>query len=81
MSKLSEMKADYERATLAFLEHTARYRVAQAQLAKVRDLVVQARKVSPSESMTIYVTSLERVLGMSAAPEPHKTGQPSEETP
>lgn len=53
---------------------TGQSNLAHRHLGAVLDLMGQARKVSPSESMTIYVGDLEHALGLRAEPVRGKVG-------
>jgi hypothetical protein len=44
------------------------------QVEKVRALITEARKISPSPTMSIYVVDLESALGLTNQPSPRKTG-------
>jgi hypothetical protein len=53
---------------------TARADQAEAKVTAVEAVLAHARKVSPSPSMTVYVSDVERALGHDA-PVAHKHGQ------
>lgn len=56
----------------------ARAEQAEAKVAAVEQILAHARKISPSPSMAIYCTDLDRALGRDA-PVAHKHGQADEQ--
>jgi hypothetical protein len=58
-----------------FLAVTTELADTRAKLAAVEALIVTARKISPGDRMCVYLTDVERALGLTDRAAPHKHGQ------
>jgi hypothetical protein len=63
MANAAELTEDLKRLALRFSALYHDYATAHHRLVQVQAIVEHARKVSPSEDMTVRVTEIERALG------------------